>query len=153
MNENQLVEEILDHQELYVRVSTRYDFNPKGNVTPDAFRPRVNPPKKKDDCGCKSSDWCKYSSPPKTIDEAELSEKPYTRCAILNVGSVRKTELMVRHKPSLYPPNKAHAVYHTKELILPTSDRPLCSRGFYKQPTEQQLDGLAKSASIWPPKE
>jgi hypothetical protein len=139
-----LDEFIPDVDNLYLRVS-QLDFDTRGNLKPDALAPRVAPPRKTDDCGRKSTNWSRHSTPQSTIDEDTSHDRQFNQCAILGVGTVRKVALIVEHCP--LTENRAHSIYHTN--ITQEPRRITCNEDSYAQPSEEQLDTLARYAEIW----
>jgi hypothetical protein len=138
-------EQIPDTDELYIRIC-KFHFNKAGKLQRFAFEPRKPPASRIDDCGKKSVDWSKVSSPQGTIDRTENHQ--CKQCYSLSVGGVRGIGLLVEHLPirnhPTMPDNPAHSVYHSPlPLKVP---RVACEDDGYEQPSEEQLDALCRFA-------
>ena len=135
------MESIPNEDNLYIRVC-RIHFDPSGNVRNEAFEPRVPHSRRGyDDCGNKSVDWNKYSTPDETVSRDTSGN--CRQCYSLGVGGVRAIGLEVDYLP--LDENKAHSTYHS--LIPQIEPRESCKeKKAYEQPEEQQLDELCKLA-------
>lgn len=122
-------EDIPNDDELYIRLCDFHFDN--GRLLPTAFEPRLDP----DDCGVKSANWSKYSTPIETMGS---TANPYCnkKCAKLEVSFARDIGLEVDHYPT--KENLAHSGIHTE-----FSQQPLrngCKKGTsFSQPSRKQL--------------
>ena len=140
------MESIPNKDDLYIRVCD-FHFDRRGNIKNEAFEPRKpHNSGKNDDCGKKSVDWCRYSTPEETI--ARTDNPKCKRCYSLSVGSVREIGVLVKHQPILnhssLPDNYAHSIYHSSQMLVVT--RIACESDGYEQPSEEQLDKLRQVA-------
>lgn len=137
------MEFIPDKDNLYLRVCA-FHFDRNGNIQNEAFEPRK--PRRqheRDDCGKKSVDWNRYSTPLDTISRTEVNQ--CKNCCSLKVSIVRDAALLVEYLPTI--DNPAHALYHSCiPLIEP---RPACvDKPLFEQPSDGQLDALRINAKL-----